>query len=114
MKTVLSRAGYELIEAGDGDEAIACSYLSIPDLILLDIHMPGRDGFSVCATLRADPRFAQVPIIAMTAGLMHGEKERALEAGFSDFVGKPISIRALREMVAGFLQTGYRAAGDAS
>jgi CheY-like chemotaxis protein len=113
-RTILSSAGYDVIEACDGIEAVDFALASMPDLVLLDIHMPGRDGFGVCAALRADARFARVPIIAMTAGLMGGEKERALEAGFSEFVGKPISIRAVREMVAQFLGGPDEAVQDAT
>ncbi|MDQ1470730.1 MAG: two-component system, cell cycle response regulator DivK [Bryobacterales bacterium] len=103
LRTILSSSGYEVLEAADGDEAVRLASESPPDLILLDIQMPGRDGFAVCTELRADPRFALVPIIAMTAGLMRGERERALAAGFSEFLGKPISLRTLRTTVAGLL-----------
>lgn len=103
LRTVLSGTGYQVVEAGDGDEALRQAAAGVPDLILLDIQMPGRDGFSVCAALRADVRFAAVPIVAMTAGLMHGERERALAAGFSEFLGKPISVGTLRRVVAELL-----------
>jgi len=66
--------------------------------------MPGRDGFSVCTALRADPRFSSIPIIAMTAGLMQGERDRAVSAGFSEFLAKPISVILLRRTVADLLQ----------
>jgi two-component system cell cycle response regulator DivK len=80
---VLENAGYEIAEARDGDEALTLAWGSMPDLILPDIQMPGRDGFNVCAELKATPRFANVPMVAMTAGLMRGDKERALSNGFS-------------------------------
>ena len=91
------------MEACDGLEAVNRAWELPPDLILLDIQMPGLDGFGVCAQLRADPRFEEVPIVAMTAGLMRGEHERAIAAGFSEFLGKPISMAVLRGVVAGFL-----------
>src|SRR5271168_50989 len=100
LRAILSNAGYEVLEAADGIEAVDLAWESTPDLILLDIHMPGRDGFAVCGVLRENPRFARIPIVAMTAGLMHGERERAVAAGFSEFLGKPISVGAVREIVA--------------
>lgn len=101
LRTILSGAGYEVIEAADGDEAVIRAIESLPDLVLLDIHMPGQDGFSVCGTLRGDGRFLNTPIVAMTAGLMNGERERAQQVGFTEFLGKPISVRAVRELVMG-------------
>src|SRR4051812_26759138 len=91
LRTILSNAGYEVVEAADGNEAVKRATESVPDLILLDIQMPGRDGFNVCKALRADQRFSNVPIIAMTAGLMQGKRDRAMSAGFSEFLAKPIS-----------------------
>jgi CheY-like chemotaxis protein len=103
------------VEASDGDEAVDLALATMPDLVLLDIHMPGRDGFAVCAALRADARLATAPIVAMTAGLMRGERERAVSAGFTEFLAKPISVRTLREFVAGALGTRANAtAGRAS
>ena len=103
LRAILSGGGYRVLEAADGHEAIRIADATVPDLVLLDIQMPGRDGFSVCAELRSDPRFAAVPIIAMTAGLMRGERERAMDAGFSEFLAKPISVALLRRTVAGLL-----------
>jgi CheY-like chemotaxis protein len=103
LRSVLENAGYEVVEARDGDEAVDIALGFTPDLIFLDIQMPRRDGFSVCAALKANPRFAGVPVVAMTAGLMRGERERALANGFSEFLGKPISIATLRRTVAGLL-----------
>ena len=104
LRTILSNAGYEVIEAADGNEAVKRATESVPDLILLDIQMPGRDGFNVCKALRTDQRFSNVPIIAMTAGLMQGERDRAMSAGFSEFLAKPISVAVLRRTVADLLQ----------
>jgi CheY-like chemotaxis protein len=103
LRTVLCGAGYEVIEAVDGLEAVRFAQTAPPDLILLDIQMPGLDGFGVCAALRAEARFANTPIVAMTAGLMRGEKDRALESGFSEFLAKPIPVSILRTTVARLL-----------
>ena len=100
LGTILVNSGYEVFEAVDGTDAAAKAAEIQPDVILLDIHMPGVDGLTLCSQLRSNPRFVNTPVIALTAGLMRGEKERALEAGFSEFLSKPISIAALRKAVA--------------
>jgi CheY-like chemotaxis protein len=99
LSAALSGSGYHVVEAASGDAAINAALTTYPDLILLDIHMPGEDGFAVCARLRRNARFAETPIVALTAGVMEGERERALEAGFSAFLSKPISMKALRAVI---------------
>ncbi|MDE3195533.1 MAG: response regulator [Acidobacteriota bacterium] len=103
LKTVLSGAGYQVFEAIDGNDAVARAAELRPDLILLDIHMPGKTGFEVCDFVRNHSDLSTTPIIAITAGLMSGERERALSAGFTEFVSKPVSISALRLTVARLL-----------
>jgi len=103
LRAILSSAGYDVVEATNGDEALTVAFEVLPDLILLDIQMPVLDGFSVCVALRADARFRSTPIVAMTASLMRGERERATEAGFSDFLDKPIGVGTLRRTVAALL-----------
>jgi CheY-like chemotaxis protein len=102
--TILMHAGYQVFEAVDGIDAAEKASDLEPDLILLDIHMPGTDGLTLCSELRRDPRFANIPIVALTAGLMGGERERALEAGFTEFLSKPVSIALLRKMIAGLMR----------
>lgn len=103
VRTVLESAGYEVLEARDGEEALAKASASSPDLILLDIFMPSRDGLSVVTELRHDPRFARTPIIAVTATAMKGDQEKGLEAGFTEYLTKPVSILTLRQTAARFL-----------
>lgn len=103
LRTVLTHCGYDVVEAVDGEDALLKAAAALPDLIMLDIHMPGQDGFAVCDALRGMPAFASVPIVAMTAGLMNGEREKALESGFSEFLPKPIRIGVLRERIAALL-----------
>lgn len=104
LKAILSNTDYEVIEVCDGHAALREAAACLPDLVLLDIQMPGRDGFAVCMALRGDPRFARTPIVAMTAGLMRGERERALAAGFTEFLGKPMSVAVVRNLVEGLLR----------
>ena len=99
IRTVLETLGYEIIEAADGLEAVRFARESRPDLIVLDLHMPGLDGFGVLAELRGDKEFATTPIMALTASAMQGDRERALAAGFSSYVSKPIPLSTLRAEV---------------
>lgn len=96
IRTVLESLGYEVIEALDGQEALEKASTNAVDLFLLDLQMPKLDGFGLVAQLRKDPRFATTPIVALTASAMHGDRERALAAGFSSYITKPVDIRFLR------------------
>lgn len=104
LRTVLQRAGYEVLEAEDGEQALAQARSGHPDLILLDLQMPGLDGFGVLAELRGDPRFAHLPVLALTASAMRGDREKILEAGFTDYLAKPAGPETLRETVARLLR----------
>jgi len=106
LRTVLQRAGYEVLEAEDGEQALAQARVGNPDLVLLDLQMPGLDGFGVLAELRGDPRFRDLPIVALTASAMRGDREKILEAGFTEYLAKPASPETLRETVARLLRPG--------
>jgi CheY-like chemotaxis protein len=99
IRTVLEGRGYAVSEAADGIEAVRSAREIAPDLIILDLHMPGLDGFGVLAELRRDEKFAATPIMALTASAMQGDRARALAAGFDSYVSKPIPLPALREEV---------------
>jgi CheY-like chemotaxis protein len=99
IRTVLEDEGFAISEASDGIEALRRAREIEPDLIILDLHMPGVDGFGVVSELRREPRFAETPIMALTASAMQGDKERALAAGFSSYVSKPIPLQSLRAEV---------------
>lgn len=99
VRTVLENTGYEVHEACDGFEAIQQARLLQPDLIILDIHMPNVDGFGVIETLRQEAEFKDTPIIALTASAMMGDRERAMAAGFTGYITKPIRLSSLRTEV---------------
>ena len=99
IRTVLEGRGYTVSEAADGIEAVRYAREVAPDLIILDLHMPGLDGFGVLEELRRDEKFATTPIMALTASAMQGDRARALAAGFDSYVSKPIPLPALREEV---------------
>lgn len=106
MRAVLERACDELLEASDGREALNLIMEIKPDLVLLDIELPLMDGFSVLRSIRRDPRFARLPVFAVTANAMQGDREKALAAGFDAYITKPIDGTALRKWVAGVLASG--------
>jgi two-component system, cell cycle response regulator DivK len=103
LRTVLERSGYEVIEAEDGEMAVERARSGRPDLILLDLQMPKLDGYAALALLRGDPEFARTPVLALTASAMRGDREKILEAGFTDYLSKPAGTEALREAVARLL-----------
>jgi len=109
VRTVLEDSGYVVIEAGDGLETLRNARESKPDLILLDLHMPGLDGFGVVREIRLDSELASTPVVALTASAMQGDRERAMSAGFTGYMSKPISLRALRSEVERLLakSSGY-------
>lgn len=94
---------YEITEAGDGHEVLAGVERQRPDLILLDVQMPRLDGYGVLTRLREDARHADLPVMALTAFAMRGDRERGLVAGFTNYVTKPIDIGALRRLLVELL-----------
>jgi len=89
----------ETVEETHGTRAFELLKSSDPDLIILDIHLPGMSGIDICNELRKINKFKDVPIIAVTSFAMKGDKERILEAGFNDYISKPININEFREIV---------------
>ena len=109
LRTVLERQGYAIIEAADGEEALQKARAEAPDLILLDLQMPRRTGYEVLLELRSDPRHAALPIIAITASAMQGDRERALAAGFTGYLTNPVALAQLRSQIHSLLTDGNSA-----
>ena len=101
----LQREGFEVSLASDGEEALQRARADNPDLILLDLQMPLRNGYEVLGELRQDPRYAALPIIALTASAMQGDREKALEAGFTGYLTKPVRLGQLRDEVQQLLES---------
>ncbi|MGA8599024.1 MAG: response regulator [Bryobacteraceae bacterium] len=105
-RIMLESFGCEVLEASSGCEAVAAALQVVPDLVLLDLHMPGLDGFATLAEFRKEPQLAGTPVVALTASAMQGDDVRALEAGFSGYITKPVLLHELRSQVLSFLQAG--------
>jgi two-component system cell cycle response regulator DivK len=99
IKDVLEYYGYQVLEAGNGVEGIAVAKEHRPDLILMDIQMPVMDGVSAAKIIKSDPAMKGTRMIALTSFAMKGDKERFLEAGFDDYIAKPINTRMLPKIV---------------
>ncbi|MDX2179035.1 MAG: response regulator [Bryobacteraceae bacterium] len=99
VRAALESCGHIVVEATDGIVALQMAARERPDLIILDLQMPNADGYAVIARLRADERFAATPMIALTASAMPADRQRALSAGFSAYIAKPVPIAVLRSEV---------------
>jgi CheY-like chemotaxis protein len=108
MRAVLEGAGYDVIEANGGSEAIAVALRCLPDLVLLDLKMPEMDGFATLNAFRTEPQLNLIPIVAVTAHAMRGYGDVVLGAGFSGYITKPITLNDFRRQVRGFLETASR------
>jgi CheY-like chemotaxis protein len=100
---ILSAKGYTLLKAIDGEEALDMAIRKHPDLIIMDIRLPGMNGLEVTRKLRENSAFSHTPIIAITAYTMKGDKARAIEAGCNAYLSKPFHIRELTGMIAEML-----------
>jgi CheY-like chemotaxis protein len=99
----LLKAGFEMVMAVDGEQAIDLARSEAPDLILMDISLPGLDGWEATRRLKAMPETRAIPIIALTAHAMAGDREKSLAAGCNDYDTKPIDFRRLVEKIQGLL-----------
>jgi len=111
VRDVLEGAGYRVVEASNGEEALARAEEANPDLVLLDIEMPLKDGFSVLSEFRNNPRFAGLPVIAVTAKGMQPDRDRIAAAGFDACLIKPISAAELRKRVGQLLDRSLKGEG---
>ena len=105
-RVVLSGAGHEVLTAADAEEAQALVRSATPQLILMDLQLPGMDGLELTRRLKSDPATAAIPVLALTANAMRGDDERARAAGCEAYITKPIDTRRLPEQVAAHLPAG--------
>jgi two-component system cell cycle response regulator DivK len=95
FRDVLQASGYLVLEATSGSHAHKLAVEHAPNLVLMDIHLPDIDGVEALGRLKADRRTASIPVLALTAQAMRGDRERLLEAGFDDYLAKPVNVREL-------------------
>jgi two-component system cell cycle response regulator DivK len=103
LRDVLEYAGYDVRVARTAEDGINLAVSDPPDLVLMDLQLPGIDGTEALRRLRESPRTADIPVVAVTAQAMKHDRERALEAGFNGYVEKPISVREFPDQVRRFL-----------
>lgn len=108
VEFLLEEAGYLVGRARGAGDLGGLLAGDVPDLVLLDMHLPGASGLDLIATLRADPRLRPVPIVALTAHAMAGDRERFLAAGCDGYLSKPIEIEGFAAAVGAFVARGRR------
>mgnify|MGYP005849846659 CR=1 FL=1 len=108
VRKMLKLGGYDMIEATDGLTGVAVAARERPDLILMDINLPDIDGLEATARLKAAPDMAHIPVIALTANAMHGDRERFIAAGCDGYLAKPVTKTELLNTVAHYLGHVHR------
>lgn len=104
VRRILEAEGYSVIEAEDASAGLELAQRSSPDLILLDINLPEMDGYEFTARLRGMPGLSDIPIVALTANVMKGDRERTLAAGCDGYIQKPIDVDELPRQIEGYLR----------
>ncbi|HOT90675.1 MAG TPA: response regulator [Anaerolineae bacterium] len=109
VRRILLVEDYEVLEAEDGPKGIELAIREKPDLILMDMNLPDLDGYELTKRMRAIPELSGIPIIAMTANVMQGDREKTLAAGCNGYIPKPIDVDELPHQIARFLKaSGYK------
>jgi two-component system cell cycle response regulator DivK len=103
VKRILLSENYSILEAIDAKDALKVLESARPDLILMDINMPDMDGYTLTAKIKSMPGFERIPIVALTANVMRGDKEKTLEAGCDGYIQKPLDIDQLTREIERFM-----------
>ncbi len=104
VRFLLEHAGYQVLEAHDGQKGLDLARRELPDLVVMDLSLPGVDGWTAARELKADPKTASIPLLALTAHTLPGDRNRALESGFNGYISKPINIKSFADDIAQVLQ----------
>jgi len=108
VRDVLQVKGHATLEATTGEEGVALATEKLPDLVLMDIQLPGINGIQALAQMRANPTTAKIPVIAVTASVMQQDRKLITEAGFDGYIGKPINLAEFLQTVNAQLASGPR------
>jgi two-component system cell cycle response regulator DivK len=108
VKRILEAESFVVLEAGDGPSGMRVAEQEAPALILMDINLPEIDGYEVTAKIRQIPSLAHVPIVALTANVLKGDRERSLAAGCDGYIQKPVDVDMLPAQIAAFLRAGRK------
>jgi two-component system cell cycle response regulator DivK len=103
VRRVIESMGHEMLEAETGLDSLVIAAEKIPDLILMDVNIPGMDGLETTAKMKQNPRLAHIPVIALTANAMKGDRERCLAAGCDGYMQKPVGVSDLRREIARYV-----------
>ena len=103
VRRILQAEGYAVLEAGSARQALEIVQAESPDLILMDINLPEVDGYSLTARFKSIPSISQIPIIALTANVMKGDRERTLDAGCDGYIQKPIDVDTLPYQISRYI-----------
>jgi two-component system cell cycle response regulator DivK len=106
VRAVLEHSGFDVVAATTGEEGVVLARQSSPDLILMDLQLPGIDGTETLRRIRAEETGIHVPVVAVTAFAMEADRDHAFQSGFSGYVHKPISVRNLPHQVRDFIRLG--------
>jgi two-component system, cell cycle response regulator DivK len=104
LRDVLTAKGYRVLEATSGEEAVELALADEPQFVLMDVQLPGIDGVEALRRIRTNPRTTGVPVLALTAQAMAGDRERFLTAGFDGYLSKPVDIVELLATVAAYMR----------
>ncbi len=104
VRRVIESMGHEMLEAENGLDSLAIAAEKIPDLILMDVNIPGMDGLETTTRMKQNPRLAHIPVIALTANAMKGDRERCLAAGCDGYMQKPVGVSDLRREITRYAQ----------
>ena len=103
VRRILAAEGYQVLEADSARQALMVLKSSTPDLILMDINMPDVDGYTLTTHIKTLPRMANIPVVALTANVMKGDRERTLQAGCDGYIQKPVDVDDLPRQIRAYL-----------
>ncbi len=104
VRDILNAKGHETMEAGTAEDGIELASKRVPDLVLMDIQLPGMNGMEALKVLRSEPKTAKVPVVAITASVMTQDRQKIMDTGFDGFIEKPINLKEFLATVQGALK----------